>query len=158
MAISFETLAIVKKYISKTCADVDYVTEQLSSKEDKTIILSDASSTEYVYDFGSSYNTEVRLQSDAISAISFTFSDGEYDADYTAGLAFDTGDTPPEINYTNSGILNWVGTDCALSEGQSIFAPSANKHYDVVFYFNGTQFIGLVNGFAPATVNSGGAS
>ena len=32
-------------------------------------------------------------------------------------------------------------------DGLSIFQPSPNTHYDIVFYFNGTQFIGLVNGF-----------
>ena len=48
------------------------------------------------------------------------------------------------------GVRNlWAGT----SDGLSIFQPSANTHYDIVFYFNGVQFIGLVNGFIPATGN-----
>ena len=74
-------------------------------------------------------------------------------ADYHSALSFNSGATPTAIDYTDSGILNWVGTDCTTADGLSIFQPSANTHYDIVFYFNGAQFIGLVNGFVPATGN-----
>ena len=102
-------------------------------------------------DFSIIYNTEVRAKE--LSAISLIFGNGEYVEDYISGLSFNSGETPTAIDYTDSGILNWVGTDCVTSDGLSIFQPSPNTHYDIVFYFNGVQFIGLVNGFVPATGN-----
>ena len=100
----------------------------------------------YFYDFYFNYNTEIRVVGDA-TAICFEFSDGNYPEDYMSGLIFDSGETPTSIDYTGSGILQWVGTDCATVDGLSIFQPSANTHYEIVFSFNGTQFIGFVYGF-----------
>lgn len=119
-------------------------------KADKTIIET-FEATSFSFYFSLTYNGEMRLAE--VSSISFTFGNGEYAADYISGLSFDSGDTATAIDYTDSGILNWVGTDCTNVDGLSIFQPSANTHYDIVFYFNGTQFIGLVNGFVPATGN-----
>lgn len=119
-------------------------------KADKTDIISNIS-TAYGYDFSQRYNSEIRLAE--VTSISFTFGNGEYMPDYHSGLSFDSGSTPTAIDYTDSGILNWVGTDCTTADGLSIFQPSANTHYDIVFYFNGVQFIGLVNGYVPATGN-----
>jgi hypothetical protein len=79
----------------------------------------------------------MEIRADEASSISFTFGDGSYEYDYTSGLSFDSGETPTAIDYTDSGILNWVGTDCVTSNGLSIFQPSSNTHYDIVFYFNG---------------------
>lgn len=77
--------------------------------------------------------------------------------DSSIGIHFDTGDTPPSISYSiphgNGETLNWIGTDCALQDGLSIFAPTANKHYDIYIYNNGTQYVAMVNGFTPATAN-----
>ena len=100
------------------------------------------------YDFARNNNREVRAST--TESIIFAFSNGEYPETYTSGLSFDSGETPTSLNYSDSGILNWVGTDCVMVDGWSIFQPSANTHYDIVFYFNGTQFIGLVNGFVPS--------
>ena len=108
--------------------------------------------TSYRFDFASLYNTDMRMRQEAVS-ISFTFGNGEYSQGYMSGLSFDSGETPTQISYTDSGILNWVGTDCTNVDGLSIFQPSANTHYDIVFYFNGTQFIGLVNGYVPSVGN-----
>ena len=119
-------------------------------KADKSEIHSTTESS-ITFKFAYSYNDEIRA--DTLDSISFTFEDSGYDADYTSGLSFDSGETPTAIDYTDSGILNWVGTDCVTSNGLSIFQPSPNTHYDIVFYFNGVQFIGLVNGFVPATGN-----
>jgi hypothetical protein len=97
------------------------------------------------------------------SAITIEFKDDEYEPDYISGLSFNCGETPTAFDYTASGIINWVGTDTSTftyqvsPEGDtatiSLFIPSPNTHYDIVFYFNGVQFIGLVNGFVPATGN-----
>lgn len=119
-------------------------------KADKATITT-ASATTLSFEFSANYNTEIRAGD--LTTLSFTFGNGVYPDDYISGLSFDSGATPTAIDYTDSGILNWVGTDCVTSDGLSIFQPSANTHYDIVFYFNGTQFIGLVNGFVPATGN-----
>ena len=110
-----------------------------------------SANTSYTFDFSDNHNKEVRLT--APSAISIKFVDTEYAYDYISGLSFNCGDTPTGFDYTASGIINWVGTDCTKDGDLSIFQPSANTHYDIVFYFNGSQFIGLVNGFVPATGN-----
>lgn len=120
-------------------------------KADKTTIITDESSTSYTFDFSDMYNKEMRLQ--AASSISIKFVDNEYAEDYISGLSFNSGETPTRFDYADSGIINWVGTDCSKDGNLSIFQPSANTHYDIVFYFNGVQFIGLVNGFVPATGN-----
>ena len=119
-------------------------------KADKATITT-SPDTALSFEFSANTNTEIRTNE--VTSLSFTFGNGEYAEDYASGLSFDSGETPTAIDYTDSGILNWVGTDCATSDGLSIFQPSANTHYDIVFYFNGVQFIGLVNGFVPASGN-----
>lgn len=128
-------------------------TMALSVAETKADKVNFTASTEATlsFEFSTSHNNELRAGE--LTTLSFTFGNGEYPQDYISGISFDSGSTPTAIDYTDSGILNWVGTDCATSDGLSIFQPSANTHYDVVFYFNGVQFIGLVNGFVPATGN-----
>ena len=140
--------AEIKNNISSIQTDILNLQD---NKADKTIIITDTETTEYIFEFSNTYNNEVRLSE--VSSISFTFGNSEYKQDYISGLSFDSGATPTAIDYTDSGILNWVGTDCTMSNSLSIFQPSANTHYDIVFYFNGVQFIGLVNGFVPATGN-----
>lgn len=136
-------------------SDITIITNTLyelnSIKADKTTIITDESSTSYTFDFSDMYNREKRLQ--AASSISIKFVDNEYANDYISGLSFNSGETPTRFDYADSGIINWVGTDCTKDGDLSIFQPSANTHYDIVFYFNGVQFIGLVNGFVPATGN-----
>ena len=79
---------------------------------------------------------------------------GSFSPDYTFSINFTSGETPTEVSYTSSGIINWVGTDCTLKDGMSIFSPVANKRYNIVIYFDGITFVGCVNGFTPATVNN----
>lgn len=132
----------------------------VSLKRGKTdnVVIESNTDTSYTFEFSNTHNTEKRLAD--VETISFVFGNGEYSEDYTSGLSFDSGETPTAIDYTDSGILNWVGTDCVMDsyvndEGVTVpiskFQPSPNTHYDIVFYFNGTQFIGLVNGFVPTT-------
>lgn len=106
----------------------------------------------YAFEFSEYHNCELRIVT-SIENLEFVFKDEVYPNNYTSGLSFNSGETPTMVIYTDSGILNWVGTDCTTSDGLSIFQPSANTHYDIVFYFNGTQFIGLVNGYVPASGN-----
>lgn len=127
--------------------------DELSSYSQKPTIENDTSSTSYTIEFLGSTNKIIRLS--ALSELNLTFNDGEYNADLLINLVFTSGDTPTQISYPNTGILNWIGTDCALSEGQSIFAPSANTKYDIVFSFDGSQLVGYVCGYTPATVSNG---
>lgn len=135
---------VVKTYIDESVGDV------VEMKADKPTITA-TSNAVLSFEFSANHNTEIRTNE--LTTLSFTFGNGEYAQDYTSGISFDSGETPTAIDYTDSGILNWVGTDCVTSDGLSIFQPSANTHYDIVFYFNGVQFIGLVNGYVPATGN-----
>ena len=103
------------------------------------------------FEFANRHNNVIRAGE--LTSISFTFGNGVYTEDYIADISFDSGETPTALDYTGSGILNWVGVGCVVNDGLSIFQPSANTHYDIIFYFNGTQFIGMVNGFVPSTGN-----
>lgn len=100
-------------------------------------------------------NYEFRLTTDAVTSIQFNFPDGEYDTDYMQSLSFKSGTTPTHISYAATGIIQWIGTDCFISDdNKSIFKPSANTRYDIVFYYNGGNYIvGLVNGYKVATAN-----
>lgn len=82
--------------------------------------------------------------------------DGSFSSTYNCQINFTSGSTPTEITYTSTGIINWVGTDCKLQDGKSIFTPSANTRYNIVIYFDGNTFVGCVNGFTPATINNDG--
>ncbi len=139
-----KTQAVANNLLDVMEANTDYLEYH---KADKTIVAK-STDTAYAFEFSKTDNKEVRLGE--VSSISFTFGNGEYSDICTSGLSFDSGATPTAIDYTDSGILNWVNTDCTTVDGLSIFQPSANTHYDIVFYFNGTQFIGLVNGFVPS--------
>ena len=138
---------------------------RLALKADKSTIVNVTEPT-YNFQFYDLYNMEVRAKT--LESISFNFSENEYSPLYEAGLCFDSGETPTNVDYVVPKnpdyvqVVNWVGVDCISSsyvnsDGQtiqiSVFQPSANTHYDIVFYFNGTQFIGLVNGFVPASGN-----
>ena len=136
--------------------------ELAEGKQDKTTIIDDYpdSATGYVFNIADSHNKDIRLY--GIPTVMVYFKDDEYPNDYISGLSFYSGETPTHIGYSISKIINWVGTDCStdiyvddggVEKQVSIFQPSANTHYDIVFYFNGTQFIGLVNGFKSASRN-----
>lgn len=145
-----ETANIAQANVQTVTVRLGNVETAIVNKADKPTITTSID-TALSFEFSANTNTEIRTGE--LTTISFTFGNGEYAEDYASGLSFDSGKTPTAIDYTDSGILNWVGTDCVTSDGLSIFQPSANTHYDIVFYFNGVQFIGLVNGFVPATGN-----
>lgn len=135
----------------------DVKAETLDKKQDKvTISEYPEDNSELIYDLSIMHNQELRTKSTLANGITFVIPDSVYPDDYVTSLSFSTGGTAPQIGYTATGIINWVGTDCSVSEGKSIFAPKANTRYDIVIYFNGMQFVGLVNGFIPATVNNSG--
>lgn len=137
----------------------DIKAETLNKKQDK-VTISELADTEtaLTYDLSVMHNNELRTKSTLANGITFLIPNDVYPDDYVTSLSFSTGGTAPQIGYSATGILNWVGTDCSVSEGKSIFAPKANTRYDIVIYFNGVQFVGLVNGFVPATIANGGTT
>lgn len=106
----------------------------------------------YTFKFDNVEGCKIIMLEDA-SNISFVFGNNQYYDGYASALSFKSGDTPTAIDYTGTGILNWVGTDCSIVDGKSIFQPSANTHYDIVFDFNGTQFVGVAIGYKSASIN-----
>ena len=99
-------------------------------------------------------NRETRYILNPVYRLTISFPNGEYDTDYIEGISFKS-DTPTYIKYAATGIIQWVGTDCFIAgDNKSIFKPSANMQYDIVFYYNGGNYIvGLVNGYKVATAN-----
>lgn len=99
-------------------------------------------------------NRETRYILNPVYRLTISFPNGEYDTDYIEGISFKS-DTPTYIKYAATGIIQWVGTDCFIAgDNKSIFKPSANMQYDIVFYYNGGNYIvGLVNGYKVTTGN-----
>lgn len=121
--------------------------EKLSGKQDKTTTTSktDINVSFDLKDKNNCFDTYVSAEA---TNVSISISDGEYPLDYTSSLSFKTANTAPQTSYTaNSNTLMWVGSECTVSGSSSVFAPISNKIYDIVFYFNGINFIGLVNGY-----------
>jgi hypothetical protein len=134
---------------------------RLMDKQDKVVIVTDYTSTSAVFNALEYYNCDHRVKTSPDS-IDFNFPTGEYAQDYITGLSFYSDDTPPTISYTVGNIINWVGTDCSIDtytelNGEvypvSIFQPSANTQYDIIIYFNGACFVGMVNGYQIASYN-----
>ena len=99
------------------------------------------------------HNTVIRTNG-VPTTIEFVFNDNIYPEYYSSELCFDSGETPTMLVYPEAPILNWIGTDCTVSDDNySIFSPQANTHYDVLFYYNGTAIVGLVNGYKYASGN-----
>ncbi len=118
-------------------------------KEDRVNVTTDDTQSYLPFRVLDMYNTDYRCSLPLIS-LALDFADGEYPEDYISSLSFDSGETPTEVSYPAGTIINWVGTDCVVYDGVSVFQPSPDTHYEIVLYFNGVQFIGLVNGFVPA--------
>lgn len=100
-------------------------------------------------------NRDTRFVGNDATEVIFSVPNGEYATDYISAVSFKSGATPTHISYAATGIIQWIGTDCFISDdNKSIFKPSANTHYDIVFYYNGGNYIvGLVNGYKVATAN-----
>lgn len=143
----------------------DIKAETLNKKQDKVKVFYDKlaaggamplpESSNHILNLSNGHNREMRVEY-LVNALKVTIPDSVYPDDFITSLSFTSYNGAPEVSYSATGILNWVGTDCSVSDGKSIFAPKANTRYDIVIYFNGMQFVGLVNGFIPATVNNSG--
>lgn len=119
----------------------------------KTDILDATYTDMYTVPLNMITNLEVRLAE--MTTVDFACPNGEYANDYMSGISFKSGATPTHIEYSATGIIQWVGTDCFISDdNKSIFKPSANTQYDIVFYYNGGSYIvGCVNGYKVTTGN-----
>ena len=124
------------------------------TKENKTVILTNSDKSTFTFKVNQMHNGEYRCAIPLVS-LALEFDNEVYPEEYISALSFDCGEWLTEVSYPATSIINWVGTDCVTSGGYSVFQPSSGTHYDIVFYFNGAQFIALVNGFVPATGNEG---
>ena len=135
----------------------DNVTHKLSDKANNPTVVTNSVTADEVTMSGL-HNRIYRYTASAVSLLEFATPNGAYPADYICEVCFNSGATATTISYTSSGIINWVGTDCSLQtlDGHkySIFAPTANKRYDIIIYYNGDTFVGLVNGFEKADMSN----
>ena len=110
-------------------------------------------------------NTKYIVDTDSVEIIEFDIPEDVYQLTHISEIEFYSGESPMSISYTNSGIIQWDGTDCSITsysddEGierqVSIFAPQANTYYDIVIWFSlrARCFVGLVKGFKTATTNT----
>lgn len=84
-----------------------------------------------------------------ISQISITILPITYDIDFVSNYSFKTGTTAPTLTQElNSNTLVWLGTDCELKNNNYTFSPAPTKSYDIMFYYNGVNFVGLVTGYS----------
>ena len=140
-------------FATRALCDVDYNEIHVNEYSKKpTVLVFEEDTDVYDIDLCSKDNT-IYVYKGALPELYFNLT-GSFSPYYTFSINFTSGETPTEITYTKSGIINWVGTDCTLKDGMSIFSPVANKRYNIVIYFDGITFVGCVNGFTPATVNN----
>lgn len=152
---SYLDSAFSNKYDKSTGQEVEESVFSLEqTKENKTVILTNSDKSAFTFKVNQMHNGEYRCAIPLVS-LALEFDNGIYPEDYISALSFDCGEGLTEVSYPATSIINWVGTDCVTSGGYSVFQPSSGTHYDIVFYFNGAQFIALVNGFVPATGNEG---
>ena len=115
----------------------------------------------YVIALDDCYKTEKRIIG-ALKVLGITIEYDVYENDYISSLSFYSGENATTVSYGINIPMNWVGTDCSVEtyigpdeveRPVSIFQPSPNTHYDIIFYFNGTCFVGMVNGYKVASYN-----
>lgn len=105
--------------------------QTLATKSDKTNIVDSSSGL-------LSNNTECRI---GTLESPYTFVLPELDVidnGYISSITFDTGTTAPELHYNTN--IRWSGDD--LSD--NLFVPVENKHYTIVFWYDGTYLNGVV--------------
>lgn len=110
-----------------------------------------------ILQFSDLNNVELRprldMDLDNTYTIYFDTDTGAFSNTYTAGFVFKTGATAPVCSYANTNIIQWVGTDCSIEDGFSLFIPQPNKKYNIIITYDGEYFEGLVCGFEIATRN-----
>ena len=125
----------------------------LSAKEDalEDVTVSASSAT---FDFSNRGNDWVHYSSDSFAVLEIDIPSGVYSYNFKARASFNSPSTLPTsvIYAASSELINWTGTDCYNFETRSVFRPQMGKHYDVDFYFNGSQFVGKVFGYVPANM------
>ena len=152
-AVSELSMRLYHEAEQRQAAD-DFVLQTVKTKENKVTVITvtdENTDGSYSWNGPDNHNTDTRILTPALDTLYIEWWDGEYPEDYCASLSFNSGQVPTTISYPMGGIINWVGTDCVLYDGISIFRPAANTHYEVVMYYNGIQCIGMVNGFVPST-------
>ena len=86
------------------------------------------------------HNTEYRIGTMS-NTFEFVFPETKTD-DYISSVDFVTSTTAPTLTYEDD--IHWSGDD--LTDG--VFVPVSNKHYTIVFWYDGTYLNGAVRGVA----------
>jgi len=149
---------VTRNYVpmSMYVADKANIYQQIGQKSDNITIVETINPT-VTYDFGTRKNQELRALGGVTTSLTFSFA--AIDDDYVSAMQLITGSVAPTVAYTNaetsSDVINWLGTDCTNVNGVSTFTPGINMIYDIIFYSNGQQIMGIVNGYQNATSNGG---
>ena len=139
---------------------VDSIIDNINSKSELPNVETTTSENTLTYKFV--HNKITRVDGNA-NTIEFIFNDGSYPELCSAELNFNTGATAPMLVYPGTSIIQWVGTDCAndtykdaegIERYASIFQPSPDTHYGILFDFNGKCIVGIVNGYKLASSNT----
>ena len=88
--------------------------------------------------FELAYNTEYRFMLE-LESIEFTLPDNPKD-DYISSFVFKSGATATTITYPDT--IKWTGDDISSDK----FVPASSKTYEVLIYWNGINFCGIVKG------------
>ena len=107
-------------------------------KTQETQIMTDTENT-VIPAFELADNTEYRFTLE-LESIEFTLPELPTD-DYISSLVFKSGATATTITYPDT--IKWTGEDISSDK----FVPASGKTYEVLIYWNGIDFCGIVKGW-----------
>ena len=80
----------------------------------------------------------------SLTSLAFTLPT-EDSVDFNCQVNFTSGSTPTTAPTTTSGTIKWIGDNVNEANG---FVPRANCKYTIVFYYDGTNYRGVVQGIS----------
>lgn len=80
----------------------------------------------------------------SLTSLAFTLPT-EDSVDFSCQVNFTSGSTATTAPTTTSGTIEWIGDNVNESNG---FVPRANCKYTIVFYYDGTNYRGVVQGIS----------
>jgi hypothetical protein len=118
---------------------------QVESVNNKTgaVVLTGADLTTLVTESGATVSRQLAsdtiVNCDTVTSLTITLP-STYDAKFISQINFTSGATPTSLTAPNT--IVWLGNDIT----SSVFVPVANKRYAVLFFSDGTNVRGLVQG------------
>lgn len=114
------------------------IEELVASKQSETRIVTDADNS-VIPAFELANNTEYRFMLE-LESIEFTLPENTID-DYISSIVFKSGATATTIIYPDT--IKWMGEDISSDK----FVPASGKTYEVLIYWNGFNYCGIVKGW-----------